>query len=447
MKLPKFKSIYTKFVIMIVVILLVSSTLALFVVSSLTVNLMYAPLVDMMQKTSTELTMLNQQSELSNDALAMVTGNTFMTVSFYSTAEEMLSEVPTISKNGIEAIENQTIDRFIPEKIVHQKASLYLVTKLENQWVLIRPIFNSEVFTKIGQALRTVLGLSVLFTTLFVLIALKQIVKPIKRLTQATKQVAGGNLDVVVTHKSEDEIGVLIKNFNIMTQELKTNEYLRKDFVSSVSHEFKTPIASISGFAKIIKQNDLDAQSRSEYADIIISETERLSKLSSNLLRLSSLDNQCIIDKTHYFSLDEQIRRVILLLEARWTEKKLDLDLEIEPLQIVGDEELLWQVWINLIDNAIKFSNQDGQLNIKAYRDMKNVIVEVSDSGIGMSEMTKNRIFERFYQGDSAHASDGNGLGLSIVKRIVDLYDGNIRVETLIGNGTTFKVELPSIQR
>ena len=447
MKLPKFKSIYMKFVIMIVVILLVSSTLALFVVSSLTVNLMYAPLVDMMQKTSTELTMLNQQSELSNDALAMVTGNTFMTVSFYSTAEEMLSEVPTISKNGIEAIENQTIDRFIPEKIVHQKASLYLVTKLENQWVLIRPIFNSEVFTKIGQALRTVLGLSVLFTTLFVLIALKQIVKPIKRLTQATKQVAGGNLDVVVTHKSEDEIGVLIKNFNIMTQELKTNEYLRKDFVSSVSHEFKTPIASISGFAKIIKQNDLDAQSRSEYADIIISETERLSKLSSNLLRLSSLDNQCIIDKTHYFSLDEQIRRVILLLEARWTEKKLDLDLEIEPLQIVGDEELLWQVWINLIDNAIKFSNQDGSLKIKAYHDMKNVIVEVSDSGIGMSEVTKNRIFERFYQGDSAHASDGNGLGLSIVKRIVDLYDGNIRVETLIGNGTTFKVELPSIQR
>lgn len=446
MKLPKFKSIYTKFVIMIVVILLVSSSLALIVVSSLTVNLLYAPLVDMMQKTSTELAMLNQQSNLSNNELAMVTGNTFMNVSFYNTAEEMLLDVPTISKDGIEAIKNQTLERFIPEKIVHQKASLYLVTKLENQWVLIRPIFNSEVFTKIGQALRTVLGLSVLFTTVFVLIALKQIVKPIKRLTQATKQVAGGNLDVVVSHKSEDEIGVLIKNFNVMTQELKTNEYLRKDFVSSVSHEFKTPIASISGFAKIIKQNDLDAQSRSEYADIIISETERLSKLSSNLLRLSSLDNQCIIDKTHYFSLDEQIRRVILLLEARWTEKNLDLDLEIEPLQIVGDEELLWQVWINLIDNAIKFSNQDGQLNIKAYRDMKSVIVEVSDSGIGMSEGTKNRIFERFYQGDSAHASDGNGLGLSIVKRIVDLYDGSIQVESQIGNGTTFIVKLPSIQ-
>lgn len=446
MKLPKFKSIYTKFVIMIVVILLVSSSLALIVVSSLTVNLLYAPLVDMMQKTSTELAMLNQQSNLSNNELAMVTGNTFMNVSFYNTAEEMLLDVPTISKDGIEAIKNQTLERFIPEKIVHQKASLYLVTKLENQWVLIRPIFNSEVFTKIGQALRTVLGLSVLFTTVFVLIALKQIVKPIKRLTQATKQVAGGNLDVVVSHKSEDEIGVLIKNFNVMTQELKTNEYLRKDFVSSVSHEFKTPIASISGFAKIIKQNDLDAQSRSEYADIIISETERLSKLSSNLLRLSSLDNQCIIDKTHYFSLDEQIRRIILLLEARWTEKNLDLDLEIEPLQIVGDEELLWQVWINLIDNAIKFSNQDGQLNIKAYRDMKSVIVEVSDTGIGMSEGTKNRIFERFYQGDSAHASDGNGLGLSIVKRIVDLYDGSIQVESQIGNGTTFIVKLPSIQ-
>ena len=446
MKRPRLKSIYTKFVIMIVVILLASSILALMVVSSLTVNLMYAPLVDMMQKTSDELTILNQQSSLTNDALATITGNSFMNVSFYKSSDEMLSEVPTISKVGIEAIENQTTEWFIPDKIVHQKASLYLITKLEDQWVLIRPIFSSEVFGKIGQALRTVLGLSVLFTTIFVLFALKQIVKPIKRLTQATKLVAAGNLDVVVSHKSEDEIGVLIQNFNVMTQELKSNEYLRKDFVSSVSHEFKTPIASISGFAKIIKQDNLDAQSRSEYADIIISETERLSKLSSNLLRLSSLDNQCIIDKTHYFSLDEQIRRVILLLEARWSEKDLDLDIDIEPLLITGDEELLWQVWINLIDNAIKFSNKGGQLRIKAYREENRVFVEVSDSGIGMTEATKNRIFERFYQGDSAHASDGNGLGLSIVKRIVDLYEGKIHVETRVGDGTTFKVELPSEQ-
>jgi len=444
MRRPRLKSIYTKFLILIVLILMVSSILSLMIVSSMTVNLMYTPLVNMMEKTSEELTLLNENSTLSNEALAQITGNNFMDVTFYDTKEALLEDVPTLSKGGVDSVSSGETDTYIPEKIVHQKASLYLITQFEGQLVLIRPIFSSEIFAKIGQALRTVLGISVLFTTFFVLIALKQIVKPIKRLTQATQMVAGGNLDVVVSHKSEDEIGMLIKNFNLMTEELKTNEYLRKDFVSSVSHEFKTPIASISGFAKILKQDQLDEQARREYADIIISETERLSKLSSNLLRLSSLENKSIIDKTHQFSLDEQIRRVILLLEARWTEKNINLDLDIASIHFSGDEELLWQVWINLIDNAIKFSRVEGDLKIRAYEEDQIVIVEVVDSGIGMDHSTVNRIFEKFYQGDGAHKTEGNGLGLSIVKRIIDLYDGEIIVDSKVAVGTTFRIMMPN---
>jgi signal transduction histidine kinase len=331
----------------------------------------------------------------------------------------------------------------MPEKILHQRTSLYLITKIDGHWVMIQPVFNSAIFEHIGKSLRTALLLSMLITIALVLVVLKQIVKPMKRLTEATKQVAVGNFDVQVKQTTHDEVGILVMNFNKMTQELKNNEYLKKDFVSSVSHEFKTPIASISGFAKIIQSNDIDDGTRREYVQIIIDETDRLSKLSSNLLRLSSLENQAIIEKMHRFSLDEQIRRVILLLEQSWSKKDLELDLDLEALDFQGDEEMLQQVWINLIDNAIKFSESGGLLSIKVYSADRSAIVEIRDSGKGMDARTVARIFEKFYQGDVAHKTDGNGLGLSIVKRIVDLYDGEIACSSQLGHGTTFTIKLP----
>jgi signal transduction histidine kinase len=397
----------------------------------------------MMQKKVEELEMLVENYDLTLDELSIIVGNSFMSVNFYDDAQRLIDSNSTISPEGVMNVENGHIVTYMPEKILHQKTSLYLITQIDGYWVMIQPVFNSAIFEHIGKSLRTALLLSMLITILLVLIVLKQIVKPMKRLTEATKQVAIGNFDVQVKQTTHDEIGILVMNFNKMTQELKNNEYLKKDFVSSVSHEFKTPIASISGFAKIIQSNEIDDQTRREYVKIIIDETERLSKLATNLLRLSSLENQAIIEKTHCFSLDEQIRRAILLLEQNWSRKGLELDLELDPLDFRGDEEMLQQVWINLIDNAIKFSDYEGLLSVKCYTVNQSAIVKIVDSGKGMDDETVARIFEKFYQGDVAHKTDGNGLGLSIVKRIIDLYEGEITCTSQIGKGTTFTIKLP----
>ncbi len=439
----KFKSIYTKFVFIITGILLLSSAIAFAVMSGFTVQLMYDPLASMMQKKVDELDMLVDNYDFTPSDLSEITGNSFMSVKFYGDAQQLIEANPTISSEGVLEIENGKRETYLPEKILHQKTSLYLITKIDGHWVMIQPVFNSDIFEHIGKSLRTALLLSMLITIVLVLIVLKQIVKPMKRLTEATKQVAIGNFDVQVKQTTHDEVGILVMNFNKMAKELKNNEYLKKDFVSSVSHEFKTPIASISGFAKIIQSKEIDDKTRQEYVQIIIDETDRLSKLSSNLLRLSSLENQAIIEKMHHFSLDEQIRRVILLLEHNWSKKDLELDLDLEALDFQGDEEMLQQVWINLIDNAIKFSEPYGILSIKVYAVDQSAVVEIGDSGKGMDERTVVRIFEKFYQGDEAHKTDGNGLGLSIVKRIVDLYEGEIACSSELGHGTTFTIKLP----
>jgi signal transduction histidine kinase len=443
MKWFKFKSIYTKFVFIITGILLLSSAIAFAVMSGFTVQLMYEPLASMMQKKVDELDMLVENYDFTPSELSDIAGNSFMSVKFYGEAHQLIDANPTISSEGVLNIDAGKVETYMPEKILHQRTSLYLITKIDGHWVMIQPVFNSAIFEHIGKSLRTALLLSMLITIALVLVVLKQIVKPMKRLTEATKQVAVGNFDVQVKQTTHDEVGILVMNFNKMTQELKNNEYLKKDFVSSVSHEFKTPIASISGFAKIIQSNDIDDGTRREYVQIIIDETDRLSKLSSNLLRLSSLENQAIIEKMHRFSLDEQIRRVILLLEQSWSKKDLELDLDLEALDFQGDEEMLQQVWINLIDNAIKFSESGGLLSIKVYSADRSAIVEIRDSGKGMDARTVARIFEKFYQGDVAHKTDGNGLGLSIVKRIVDLYDGEIACSSQLGHGTTFTIKLP----
>ncbi len=303
---------------------------------------------------------------------------------------------------------------------------------------------NNVVSIVLSRAGLTLLSY-ILFGAFLIAVSGHSAVMPILRLNKATQEVAKGNFDIQVVNKSSDEVGQLTKSFNKMIQELKRIEYLRKDFINSVSHEFKTPLASIQGFAKLLQKGNLSEEERQEYADIIVEETARLSRLSSNILRLSSLDNQEIIDKRTLFSLDEQIRKTILLLEPEWSKKNISFDLDLDELQYQGDEELLQQVWINLLNNAVKFSHENGTINLRLSKTASAVKVEISDSGIGMSEETVLRIFERFYQGDSAHSRDGNGLGLSLVKRILDLCNGNINVKSTLNEGSTFTVELPLI--
>jgi signal transduction histidine kinase len=305
---------------------------------------------------------------------------------------------------------------------------------------------RSELFHKFHK-LRVATGstflISAVVGTFIILFAVRGIVKPIKRISAASKEVANGDFDISVEVKSADEIGQLTADFNLMVKELKNIDFLRKDFVSNVSHEFKTPITSIKGFAKLIRDGQLTEEQLIEYSDIIVKESERLSLLSSNLLKLSELDSQMIREQATTFSLDEQIRKTVLILEPYWSKKDLELDINLEKISILADEHLLQEVWLNLIQNAIKFSLKQGNIRINLYRYNDYARVEVSDQGTGIADADKEHIFERFYKGDKSRSKEGNGLGLDIVKKIVELSNGNIYFESILGQGSTFTVELP----
>ncbi|MBC2725302.1 HAMP domain-containing sensor histidine kinase [Desulfosporosinus sp.] len=291
-----------------------------------------------------------------------------------------------------------------------------------------------------------------MFVTLFLCVALGgsllyfamgKISEPIIRISNSAKDVAKGDFSVRMDYKGNDEIGMLAQNFNLMITELGNMEYLRKDFISSVSHEFKTPIASIQGFAEMLLDKDLSEENFQAYTNIIIDESKRLSHLSSNMLRLSKLDHQFIPESTRPFSLDEQIRRTIVLLEEKWSRKNLDLDIDLDEIVYTGDEALIQQIWVNLIENAVKFSAESETIWIRAKKTPDKVIVEIKDQGIGIANIDQGRIFEKFFQADKSHSKEGSGLGLAIVKKIVEIYEGEIDFTSEMGQGTTFVVKLP----
>lgn len=318
-----------------------------------------------------------------------------------------------------------------------------------SQYVIAKPIieviinkYNLRETHQIYILIIITLIFCVIIGSILMFLVTKRIVNPIKYISDVTKEVSKGNFDISIDYESDDEIGVLAKNFNIMISELKNMEYLRKDFISNVSHEFKTPIASIQGFVELLKNQDIPREKVNEYIDIIIEESERLSKLTSNMLKISRLDNQSISNKKEKFSLDEQIRKSILLLEDKWEAKLLDIDINLQDTIFYGDKELIEVIWINILDNAIKFSNLNGKISIKLENLLEYVVVEIADNGIGMSEEEKLRVFEKFYQGDSSRRNEGSGLGLSIVKKIIDICEGNIEIESELGIGTKFKVVL-----
>jgi signal transduction histidine kinase len=239
------------------------------------------------------------------------------------------------------------------------------------------------------------------------------------------------------------EISRLAVSFNEMTKELASIETLRNDFISNISHEFKTPIVSIRGFAKRLKKDTLTQQQREEYLDIIISETERLTRLSSNVLLLSKLEStDKVLEKTIY-SLDEQIRRSILILKPQLEKKNLELEVELQPTQITANEEMLSHVWLNLLENAIKFSHEAGTIKAALQSNGKVAVVSICDTGIGMDTTVKRHVFDKFYQGEQSRSIDGNGLGLSLVKRILELSNGHATIDSTFGEGTCITIWLP----
>ena len=268
--------------------------------------------------------------------------------------------------------------------------------------------------------------------------------KPLNELSTALKEVEKGNYQVAVsTDVKIRELHRLMTGFNRMTKEISSVEMLKKDFISYFSHEFKTPITSIRGFSRQIKERELDPKKQKEYIDIIYRESNRLIKMSSNVLTLTKLEHQETLIDQKYFSLDEQLRRTLLVLEKQWTEKELELELELDEVSIISNEEMVKQIWVNVINNAINYSQPEGKFKISCKKDGQYAKIRIRDYGMGMSDVVRERIFEKFYQGDTSHGASGNGLGMAIVKRIVDLCGGKIVIKSQLKKGTIVLVYLP----
>ena len=265
--------------------------------------------------------------------------------------------------------------------------------------------------------------------------------RPLRELMAATDRVADGDYSVRLSLKGPEELRTLGEKFNHMVEEIGSVEMLRTDFVNSFSHEFKTPIVSIRGFARALKWEDLTDDERSEYLDIIINESERLSSLAANVLYLSKIENQTILTGKTRFNLSEQLRLVIALLDQKLTAKKLDIVFFFLSCYVSGNEEMLRQVWINLLDNAVKFSPEGGQIDVVVQETENGAVVRIRNQGEEIPPETQEHIFDKFYQGDRSHSTEGNGLGLAIVKKIVDLHGGTVSVASSPA-GSEFTVAL-----
>lgn len=288
-----------------------------------------------------------------------------------------------------------------------------------------------------------IIGISLMFSLFLLALASRFFFIPIRKLILALNQVAKGNFQVSLPESGADAaVREMNQNFNKMVHQLNSINTLQTDFIQNVSHEYKTPLAVIEGYASLLKAAPLSPELH-QYVLQILESTRQLSSLTSNVLKLSKLENQTIISEKKKFLLDEQIRRIILSMEPLWSRKELEIQLDLTETLFYGNEELMGQVWINLLSNAIKFTPKQGRILIQMKKTADSVLIKFQDNGIGMSDTVKKHIFDRFYQGDPSRNKEGNGLGLSLVKKIVFLCSGTISAESKEGEGSCFLVTLP----
>ena len=277
------------------------------------------------------------------------------------------------------------------------------------------------------------ISLSVLFSRI--------ILRPVNKLLDGLLKLSQGHYDTRLENNKINVTNQLNERFNYLAHELEDKEILASDFINNFSHELKTPVVSIKGLVKLLKENDLPVEKQREYLQIIEEETNRLSIMTTNILNLSKYENQEFIKDVSKFNLSEQIRACILLFEKKWTDKNLNLSIDFDEHYIHANEDMMKQVWINLIDNAIKFADENSDLTIDIKSLKKQVKVAITNKGPIISEEDIKKIYDKFYQVDKSRSKEGNGVGLSIVKRIIDLHKGNIEVASK-DNLTTFIVTL-----
>jgi len=321
----------------------------------------------------------------------------------------------------------------VPVKVNNETYALFMRPDAEVQFGELRVFFA------------VIIGFTVLFSLGFVMISVLHVVRPITRLTTATKRISKGRYDIKLNTWRRDEIGQLASHFMIMSRELERTNRARQEFVANVSHEIESPLTSIQGFAQALQDSTLPEDERLQYLNIIDQESHRLSLLSKQLLTLSSLDYDPNSIQKKSTDLRAQLRQVVQIMEWRLTEKQLAVRLNLADISVLGDPNLLFQVWMNLLSNAIKYTPAEGSIMISAKLVEQNCIVSVSDTGEGISAEELPLIFDRFYKVDRArtHETHSSGLGLAISQKIVEAHNGTIEVTSTLGEGTTFTVTLP----
>ena len=273
--------------------------------------------------------------------------------------------------------------------------------------------------------------------------------KPTNNILKATEKIAEGDfsskLEITHEYSKYNQYDLIMENINKMAMELQKNEVLKTDFISNVSHEIKTPLAVIQNYSMLIQDDNLDSETRKSYAKTLISASKRITDLITNILKLNKLENQQLQEKYEAFNLTEALSDCVVEFETIIEKKNLELNCDFDDVFIFSSKSLLEIVWNNLISNAIKFTPENGKIDIFLKRLENNVEIKVSDTGCGMSSETGMRIFEKFYQGDTSHSTQGNGLGLALVKKVIDILGGEISVQSEINKGSTFTILLKDV--
>jgi len=307
--------------------------------------------------------------------------------------------------------------------------------------LLLEPYFSSTILLTLTFTLTSLiigLGITSIISKVFF--------APIKNVIRGMEHVADGDFSTRLEgNSSSKEVMELYTGFNMMAHELGAMEMLQSDFVSNVSHEFKTPINAIEGYSMLLQGSDNLSREEEQYVEKIVFNTQRLSSLVGSILLLSKLENQQIQTRKSVYNLDEQIRHSIVDMEPVWAEKEVEFDVELEEIQYEGNEAMMRHVWDNLIGNAVKFGPRGGTVRLKLSRREKEIVFTVDDEGEGMDDESIKHIYDKFYQGDSSHKSEGNGLGLALVKRILTLENGSISAENLPDGGCRFTVVLSEV--
>lgn len=290
--------------------------------------------------------------------------------------------------------------------------------------------------------------LGTLVMALFILVLIFAIIyrrrkRELTTLSENIAKVANGDFSAKITYNKHDSMADVYRNFNKMSTELESVQVLREDFINSFSHEFKTPIASINGFASLMLDKQLPQEEQKTYLKIIQEESERLSNLTRNTILLSKLSSQKIISDTEQYDLGEQLRQCAIILSHEWLRKQQTFSGEFPHVDYTGNRELMQHVWINLLSNAIKYTPPGGEITAELSCQNDRIVVRITDTGKGMDEETLAHLFDPYYQGDRSHSNQGLGLGLSISKKILDLCGGNIQVKSKINEGSEFVIQLP----